>query len=308
MNTMDIFTSHNDLAYANKSVAIVHCVSSCFTMGKGIAVQFRERYGHVEELKASNAKIGDIVVFPFPLEDRVIWPCYLVTKDLYRHKPKYEALERCLVKLAKAVQELNIDMIVLPKLGCGLDQLEWLIVRPMIEKCLSGLAYRIYEWAGPKSSSQSKTMASKSEEFHYSCKKCGDNFSKILWKGFSTFRSNVQHYGFICQRCVDKFESTLDQNVDGFLNEFRNFSRLFRNVKLMTDPEFQVLYNYLSATTNSGKWARAFLGLNKGDVYDPVMITVNQANKVIGLIETRPEREQCGLVHSFGSCILFSCN
>lgn len=40
-----------DLFSCPGSASLAHCVSADMRMGKGIAVEFKKRYGHVEELK-----------------------------------------------------------------------------------------------------------------------------------------------------------------------------------------------------------------------------------------------------------------
>jgi len=44
------------------AASLCHCVSQDLAMGKGIAVQFKQRYGQVSELKAQHAGIGEAAV------------------------------------------------------------------------------------------------------------------------------------------------------------------------------------------------------------------------------------------------------
>ena len=42
------------------SASLVHCVSSDLSMGKGVAVKFKEKFGKVNELKAQKKDVGEV--------------------------------------------------------------------------------------------------------------------------------------------------------------------------------------------------------------------------------------------------------
>lgn len=117
----------------NIAVSVAHCVSQDLHMGKGIAVTFKTKFGQVEELKAQKKKIGDVAVLSLPLED----PCfvyYLITKSIHFFKPTYESLKASLVSMKKHALENGVEVIVMPKIGCGLDRLAWTKVKPIIKE------------------------------------------------------------------------------------------------------------------------------------------------------------------------------
>ena len=119
----DLFSSKESLA---------HCVSEDFVMGKGIAKEFLERFGHQQELLAQNRKVGEVAVLV--LKDRYIF--YLVTKKYYYGKPTYSSLESCLKELGVLCKRFNIKTIAIPRIGCGLDRLEWNVVKLNLKHCL----------------------------------------------------------------------------------------------------------------------------------------------------------------------------
>jgi O-acetyl-ADP-ribose deacetylase (regulator of RNase III) len=106
-----------------------HCVSSDFEMGKGIAVSFRQRFGCLEELRNLGLQVGGAAVIV--LNDRFIY--YLVTKARYWEKPSYETLKSSLEKMKSHALSQGVTQICLPRIGCGLDKLEWSVVRSIID-------------------------------------------------------------------------------------------------------------------------------------------------------------------------------
>lgn len=58
----------------------------------------------------------------------------LITKKFYYSKPTYSSLTESLVELRKYVLQNNLKRILMPKIGCGLDRLEWSLVKQIIEK------------------------------------------------------------------------------------------------------------------------------------------------------------------------------
>ena len=120
----DLFISTNSLA---------HCISSDLAMGAGIALKFSELFGGKDELYKQNLKIGDVGWLK--REGRYIY--YLITKERYWHKPSYEDLTKCLHRLNSLCIEHKVEKISIPRLGCGLDKLQWSEVKKIIEKELA---------------------------------------------------------------------------------------------------------------------------------------------------------------------------
>lgn len=110
-----------DLFAAPKEYALAHCVAADLHMGAGIAVMFRNKFGRVATLKGQNAKVGGLAV----LKDGKRTIYYLITKKLSTQKPKYSDLLCSLIALRKDMQSKGIKKLGIPKIGCGLDGLEW---------------------------------------------------------------------------------------------------------------------------------------------------------------------------------------
>lgn len=117
-----------DLFQLPEHVSLAHCVSQDFHMGKGIAARFKAEFGAVSELKSKKIEIGGVGYID--LNTRYIF--YLVTKHRYFHRPSYISLQSSLLSLRDLCLKLEVKELGMPRIGCGLDRLEWDRVREMI--------------------------------------------------------------------------------------------------------------------------------------------------------------------------------
>lgn len=58
---------------------------------------------------------------------------YLVTKALSRGKPTYDTMWSSLLCLKTHIKKNNVKKLAMPRIGCGLDRLDWDTVKQMIE-------------------------------------------------------------------------------------------------------------------------------------------------------------------------------
>ena len=65
-------------------------------------------------------------------ENRFIY--YLVTKKYSTGKPRYEELESSLKEMKEHCERNEVKKLAMPRIGCGLDRLEWSRVKPMMEE------------------------------------------------------------------------------------------------------------------------------------------------------------------------------
>jgi len=104
-----------------------HCISGDFALGAGIAVKFNELYNMRKKLKNTIDYTPDNCAI---LIDNVF---NLVTKRKYYHKPKYASLRESLEDMIETIETLEIEKIAMPMIGCGLDKLDWNVVKEIIE-------------------------------------------------------------------------------------------------------------------------------------------------------------------------------
>jgi len=112
----------------DSSTCLAHCVSRDFAMSAGIAVIFSNLFGGKEELKNQNVNIGEVAWLY--RDSRYIY--YLVTKENYWWKPTYDSLRNSIRNLFILSKKHNVKSLSIPKLGCGLDGLQWAKVKQII--------------------------------------------------------------------------------------------------------------------------------------------------------------------------------
>lgn len=132
--------------------AIVNTVNTVGVMGKGIALQFKQRFpgNYLVYKKAcdqSLLKIGDLLI----TESNSLFFKYIInfpTKEHWRNPSKYEYIEKGLDTLIEEIKKRKIKSIALPPLGAGNGKLEWEKVKEILEEKLKKLPeveFIIYE-------------------------------------------------------------------------------------------------------------------------------------------------------------------
>ena len=144
-----------DLFSAPSSSSLCHCVSRDFRLGKGIAKLFRDKFGRIDELKSSGARVGQVAV----LKEKKRFIYNLVTKEVYSDKPTYETLRRSLEEMKEHALTHGVSSISMPLIGCGLDGLSWPAVRTLMKNIffrenISLTVYSLDQGATPTSSSK----------------------------------------------------------------------------------------------------------------------------------------------------------
>ena len=124
--------------------AIVNSVNCVGVMGRGIALQFKNRFpenfkAYSEACKRDEVRPGRMFVYE---SRRMTNPRYIInfpTKRHWRGKSRMEDIEAGLRALVREIGERNIRSIAIPPLGSNLGGLDWADVRPRIERALAGL-------------------------------------------------------------------------------------------------------------------------------------------------------------------------
>lgn len=119
---------YGNLFDVDDSYYLCHCISADFQLGKGIAVEFNNRYNMKQQLNFKYVVFGDYPVAL--LVDNVF---NLVTKDRYWNKPTYETLKSALLDMRRQMIEKGIKKIAMPQIGAGLDRLAWFRVSEIIK-------------------------------------------------------------------------------------------------------------------------------------------------------------------------------
>lgn len=142
MAVMIKYTQGNILADA--SDAVVNTVNCVGIMGRGIALQFKEKFPENFKRYAAACKRGEVQpgrMFVYDNEELTA-PRYLInfpTKRDWRSKSRIEDIRVGLQALVDEVRARGIRSIAIPPLGSGLGGLDWRTVKPLIEQALSAL-------------------------------------------------------------------------------------------------------------------------------------------------------------------------
>ncbi|WP_083550088.1 type II toxin-antitoxin system antitoxin DNA ADP-ribosyl glycohydrolase DarG [Chitinophaga jiangningensis] len=124
--------------------ALVNAVNTDGVMGKGIALQFKQRFpenfkAYAAACKRNEVVIGKMFVFHEETTTGEVIIINFPTKKTWRRKSEYSFIEAGLPALVDIIKQENISSIAIPPLGCGNGGLQWEQVKPMIEKYLSPL-------------------------------------------------------------------------------------------------------------------------------------------------------------------------
>lgn len=134
-----------DLFSVPEDYYLAHCISADFGMGKGIVVEFNERFDmkrKITELYPGGFRDSDGIYEPIGciLIDGVF---NLITKKRYFEKPTYCSFEGALYFMREICQDNNIKRVAMPVLGCGLDKLRWDKVSEIIKKMFNDMDIEI---------------------------------------------------------------------------------------------------------------------------------------------------------------------
>lgn len=115
---------------------LAHCISLDCEMGKGIAVEFDRRFSGMKVWLQRMIKAND---YEYPktipaYQGNELRVFNLITKEKYWHKPTYQTITKCVREMAEYCARHNIKYLAIPKIGCGLDRLQWGKVRDIIKE------------------------------------------------------------------------------------------------------------------------------------------------------------------------------
>ncbi|NLD95170.1 MAG: macro domain-containing protein [Fibrobacter sp.] len=125
-------------------VAIVNTVNCVGVMGRGIALQFKKRFPNNFKLYESACKRNEVVPGKMFVYETGSFtnPRFIInfpTKRHWRADSRIEDIKEGLNDLKKVIKDNQINSIALPPLGCGLGGLNWMEVKPLIERTFQNL-------------------------------------------------------------------------------------------------------------------------------------------------------------------------
>jgi len=135
-------------------ISIAHCINADFAMGAGIADQLNMEFGIRAELEEmidpAVRRIGNVVVLKRQLANGAIVSIFnLITKATARDRPTYEDFTLAVTRLRDSCLHQRVTSLGIPRMGCGIDRLEWPRVRSILESTFaeSGISLTVYQLA-----------------------------------------------------------------------------------------------------------------------------------------------------------------
>ena len=111
----------------NDKYFFAHCISSDYELGAGIAVEFQKRFHLKQQLKEfGKGEYPQLIIINHVLN--------LVTKNKYWNKPTYDSITKCIQDMRDFCKQVDVKYLAMPKIGCGLDRLQWGRVREIIRE------------------------------------------------------------------------------------------------------------------------------------------------------------------------------
>ncbi|XP_026188014.1 ADP-ribose glycohydrolase OARD1 isoform X2 [Mastacembelus armatus] len=132
-----------DLFSCPEDEALAHCISEDCRMGAGIAVQFKQKFRRVAELKGQKKKMGQCAVLDS--DGRFVY--YL---EKASQKPTYHSLTLSLEDMKSHCVENGVTRISMPRIGCGLDRLKWARVSEILEQVFNNTNISITVYSLPE--------------------------------------------------------------------------------------------------------------------------------------------------------------
>lgn len=130
---MTIREENGDLFKVSKDYCLVHCISGDYALGAGIAKNFDRIYNMRHKLYR-DYEIPDGRKFANVGRALYVDGVFnLVTKARYFLKPAMNDLQAALLDMKRQCDEKGIKKLAMPRIGCGLDRLNWDDVKTLIE-------------------------------------------------------------------------------------------------------------------------------------------------------------------------------
>lgn len=124
--------------------ALVNTVNLVGVMGKGVALQFKERFKYNFQVykhacQNSQIGIGNSLVVKERWKDKDVLIVNFPTKIHWRNKSQYSYIDKGLDNLVDIIKTYKIKSIAIPPLGAGNGGLDWDKVKVMIFDKLKGM-------------------------------------------------------------------------------------------------------------------------------------------------------------------------
>lgn len=133
----------------SKAQTLINTVNCVGVMGKGIALEFKNRFPDMYEDYVQRCQRGE-VKSGVPYLYKTLFPPQIInfpTKDHWKSISKLSDIERGLKHLLEHYREWGVTSLAIPPLGCGNGQLEWRAVGPLIYRFVKNMPIPVEMYA-----------------------------------------------------------------------------------------------------------------------------------------------------------------
>ena len=148
----EVIVIHGGNIFESPAQALVNPVNTVGVMGAGLARQFRDRYPAMYQSYRADCRRGQLApgrVRVYRTDDGRTVIC-LPTKRHWRDNSRPEYVQTGLQALSRWTAEQSDPVsVAVPPLGCGLGNLDWRQVRPMLIQAVRAMpeAVTVYIYA-----------------------------------------------------------------------------------------------------------------------------------------------------------------
>ena len=137
LSDMRLYEVNEDLF--RSSLALGHCVSKDFKMGKGVAKKMKFLFGPPSP-SLRLLPVGDVGVQNTPHGPIF----HLITKRFFYEKPRIDQFEQAIISFRDEILRWGIREVAVPRLGTGLDRIPWGVVKRIILAVFNGYDVDVY--------------------------------------------------------------------------------------------------------------------------------------------------------------------
>jgi O-acetyl-ADP-ribose deacetylase (regulator of RNase III) len=133
----------------SKAQTLINTVNSVGVMGKGIALEFKNRFPDMYEDYVHRCQRGEVKP-GLPYLYKTLFPPQIInfpTKDHWKSISKLSDIDRGLQQLVERYREWGVTSLAIPPLGCGNGQLEWRVVGPLIYRFVKDMGIPVEMYA-----------------------------------------------------------------------------------------------------------------------------------------------------------------
>jgi O-acetyl-ADP-ribose deacetylase (regulator of RNase III)/uncharacterized protein YwgA len=133
----------------SKAQTLINTVNCVGVMGKGIALEFKNRFPEMHDDYVKRCEQGEVKV-GVPYLYKTLYPPQIInfpTKEHWKSISQLSDIERGLTYLLEHYREWDVTSLAIPPLGCGNGQLEWRVVGPLIYRFVKGMAIPVQMYA-----------------------------------------------------------------------------------------------------------------------------------------------------------------